>query len=150
MTLAEARVTTVDGCRLACDVEGPDEAPACLLLHSLGTTSELWAPQRERFRRVFRLIRYDARGHGRSQPPVGPYTLDRLGRDALAVLDAADVDRAHVCGVSLGGLTALWLGVHAPDRVGRIVAANTAARLGTRDVWAERIRVPVRKSQNAG
>ena len=141
MTVAQARVTTVDGCHLAYDVEGPEEASACLLLHSLGTTSELWAPQRERFRRVFRLIRYDARGHGRSQPPVGPYTLDRLGRDALAVLDAAGVDRAHVCGVSLGGLTALWLGVHAPDRVGRIVAANTAARLGSRDGWAERIRV---------
>jgi len=141
VTVAETMVTTVDGCRLASDVEGPEHAPVCLLLHSLGTTSELWAPQRARFRRALRLIRYDARGHGRSQPPVGPYTLDQLGRDALAVLDAAGVDRAHVCGVSLGGLTALWLGVHAPDRVGRIVAANTAARLGSRDGWAERIQV---------
>jgi 3-oxoadipate enol-lactonase len=134
-------IALVRGCRLSYDIEGPEAAPACLLLHSLGTTSELWSPQRERFRHSFRVIRYDVRGHGRSQPAVGPYTLDQLGRDALAVLDAAGVERAHVCGVSLGGLTALWLAVHAPDRVGRIVAANTAARLGTKEAWSERIEV---------
>lgn len=132
-------VTGGGGCRLSYDVEGPETAPACLLLHSLGTTSALWSPQRERFRQSLRIIRYDVRGHGRSQPAVGPYTLDQLGHDALAVLDAVGVERAHVCGVSLGGLTALWLGVHAPDRVDRIVAANTAARLGTAERWDERI-----------
>ena len=136
-----SRGTLVGGCRLSYDIEGSEESPVCLLLHSLGTTRELWAPQRERFRESFRVIRYDVRGHGRSQPPVGPYTLDQLGRDALAVLDASGVERAHVCGVSLGGLTALWLAVHAPDRVGRVVAANTAARLGSAEAWAERIQV---------
>lgn len=129
----------VDGCRLVVEIEGPEEAPVCLLLHSLGTTSELWLPQWEPFQRSLRVIRYDVRGHGRSQPAAGPYTLDRLGRDALAVLDAAQVERAHVCGVSLGGLTAQWLGVHASDRIARLVAANTAARLGSREVWADRI-----------
>ncbi len=134
-------VALVDGCRLAYEVEGPEAAPVCLLLHSLGTTSALWDPQRERFRQSLRVIRYDVRGHGQSQPPVGPYTLTQLGRDALAVLDAVGVERAHLCGVSLGGITALWLALHAPDRVGRLVVANTAARLGTSEAWANRIGV---------
>ncbi len=129
----------VDGCRLVVEVDGPEDAPVCLLLHSLGTTVELWSPQWEPFQRSFRVIRYDVRGHGRSQPAAGPYTLDRLGRDALAVLDIAGAERAHVCGVSLGGLTAQWLGAHAPDRIARLVVANTAARLGSREVWAERM-----------
>ncbi len=129
----------VDGCRLVFEVAGPPAAPACLMLHSLGTTSALWDPQWEPVGRRFRVIRYDVRGHGRSQPPAGPFTLDRLGRDALAVLDAAGVRQAHVCGVSLGGLTALWLGVQARSRVRGIVAANTAARLGSRAGWAGRI-----------
>lgn len=130
---------TVGGCRLVFEVEGPPAAPACLLLHSLGTTSALWDPQWEPIGRRFRVIRYDVRGHGRSQPPAGPFTLERLGQDALAVLDAAGVQRAHVCGVSLGGLTALWLGVQAPSRVQGLVAANTAARLGSREAWAGRM-----------
>ena len=86
------------------------------------------------------MIRYDTRGHGRSGAPAGEYTIERLGRDALAVLDAAGADRAHVCGLSLGGLTAMWLGVHAPQRIGRLVLASTAARIGTPDRWSERVR----------
>ena len=136
MTVSEI---AVGGGRLVFDVDGPHAAPACLLLHSLGTTSDLWEPQVETLARWYRVIRYDVRGHGRSQPPVGPFTIDQLGADALAVLDAAGVERAHLCGVSLGGLTAQWLGVHARDRVRGIVAANTAARLGSHGAWAERI-----------
>jgi len=129
----------IDGGRLVYDVDGPASAPACLLLHSLGTTTALWAPQWAPLAATRRMVRHDVRGHGRSQPPAGPYTLDRLGQDALAVLDAAGIERADVCGVSLGGLTALWLGIHAPDRVGCLVAANTAARLGSREGWSDRI-----------
>jgi 3-oxoadipate enol-lactonase len=85
------------------------------------------------------VIRYDTRGHGRSPVTPGDYTLDQLGHDALAVLDAAGATTALVCGISLGGLTALWLGVHAPERVTALVAANTAARIGTVDRWNDRI-----------
>jgi 3-oxoadipate enol-lactonase len=85
------------------------------------------------------VVRYDTRGHGRSGVPGGDYTLDQLGRDALSVLDAADADRAHVCGISLGGMTAMWLALHAPARVDRIVLANTGARIGTLEMWQQRI-----------
>jgi 3-oxoadipate enol-lactonase len=121
------------------DIAGPAEAPVVLLSHSIGTTRELWQPQLAALAHAFRVIRYDARGHGRSSAPPGDYTLDQLGTDAIAILDALGVPRAHVVGLSLGGLTAMWLGLHAPERVGRLVLANTAARIGTRERWDERI-----------
>jgi len=130
----------VDGCRLAYAASGAPGTPVLLLSHALGATAELWAPQLAAFSSVFRVIRYDTRGHGRSEAPGGEYTIDRLGRDALAVLDAAGADRAHVCGLSLGGLTAMWLAVHAPHRISRLVLASTAARIATPDRWTERVR----------
>lgn len=128
------------GCRLSWTVQGPADAPPLLLLNALGTTIDLWRPQIDRFAAAFRVIRFDTRGHGASEAPPGPYTLDRLGKDALAVLDAAEVADAHVCGVSLGGQTALRLALHAPERVGGVVAANTAARIGSADLWQQRMR----------
>jgi 3-oxoadipate enol-lactonase len=130
----------VDGCRLSYCVDGPKNAPALLLSNPIGSTVDLWDPQVEGFSRAFSVIRYDTRGHGRSDAQPGEYTLDELGRDVLAVLDGVGVWRAHLCGLSLGGITALWLGVHAPERIGRLVAANTGARIGTTELWAERIR----------
>jgi len=127
------------GCRLHYTVEGPAGAPALLLSNSLGTSLELWDEQAAQLRASFRLIRYDSRGHGRSDVPAGPYSLERLGRDALAVLDAAGAKRSHVCGLSIGGLTALWLGLRAPDRVDRLVVANSAARIGSASLWEERM-----------
>jgi 3-oxoadipate enol-lactonase len=128
-----------DGCRLSYCLEGDPRAPALLLSNSLGTTHELWASQVARLSSAFRVIRYDTRGHGRSDAPKGAYTLEMLGLDALAILDAAGTPRAHVCGLSLGGLTAMWLGVHAPDRIESLILASTAARIGNALLWQERI-----------
>src|SRR5690349_1030893 len=128
-----------DGCRLNYVVEGDPRSPALLLSNSLGSTHELWAPQVEGLGSRFRLIRYDTRGHGSSSVPAGPYSIEMLGLDALAVLDAAGVSRAHVCGLSLGGLTAMWLGVHASSRVATLILANTAARIRDAQFWQERI-----------
>ena len=110
-----------------------------LLSNSLGATLEMWAPQLASLLSRFRVIRYDTRGHGRSDVPPGPYTIGQLGRDAVAVLDAADVTRAHVCGLSLGGVTAMWIGVNAASRVDSLVLAATAARIGSVDSWNTRI-----------
>jgi 3-oxoadipate enol-lactonase len=88
---------------------------------------------------LYRIITYDARGHGQSSAPTGDYTIAQLGRDALAILDDAGAAAAHVCGISLGGLTAMWMGVHAPQRVRSLVLANTSARIGTVQSWTERI-----------
>jgi 3-oxoadipate enol-lactonase len=109
------------------------------MVNSLATSTDLWAAQASALAGKWRVVRYDARGHGRSDVPEGDYTLDRLGLDALVVLDAAGASRAHVCGISLGGMTAMWLGINAPDRVGRLVMANTGARIGSLDLWEQRL-----------
>jgi len=128
-----------NGCRISVELDPPSQRPPLLLIHALGNTSELFEPQLTAFRPALRLLRYDLRGHGRSEVPRQHCTLDDLGRDALAVLDAAGVERAHVLGVSIGGLIALWLGIHAPRRVNRLVLANTCARIATPEFWQDRI-----------
>jgi 3-oxoadipate enol-lactonase len=119
---------------------GPVDAPPLLLINSIGATKEvLWSRQVPAFSRDFRVITYDPRGHGGSAVPPGDYTLDDLGRDAVAVLDEVGAASAHVCGISMGGITALWLGINAPGRVKSLVAANTAARIGSLQSWSDRI-----------
>ncbi|MCU1361958.1 MAG: pcaD [Ilumatobacteraceae bacterium] len=128
-----------DGAQIAWEPHGIAGAPAVLLLHSLGSSTAMWKPQITSLSEDHRLIAVDTRGHGRSDAPDGPYTVDRLGRDVLAVVDAAGLDRVHVVGLSLGGQMAMWLALHAPARVQSVVLANTAAELGNADAWQSRI-----------
>lgn len=132
-------ITTTPSAHIWYDVLGPDTAPALLLSNALGTTHALWDGQIPAWAADFRVIRYDTRGHGHSATTPGHYSLDQLGHDAVAVLDACGIPRAHVCGISLGGLTAMWLALEAPHRVDRLVLANTAARIGTPESWDARI-----------
>jgi 3-oxoadipate enol-lactonase len=127
------------GADISYTVEGPAEAPVLLFINSIGTTRDLWLRQVAPLAARYRVIRYDARGHGRSSAPSGDYTIAQLGRDGLAILDDVGAASADVCGISLGGLTAMWLGVHAPQRVRSLVLANTAARIGSVQSWTERI-----------
>jgi 3-oxoadipate enol-lactonase len=128
-----------NGARIEYSVAGAATAPTLLFINSIGTTRELWARQVPRCTGPYRVITYDARGQGRSQVTAGDYSIEQLGRDALAILDDAGAESAHVCGISLGGITAMWMGVHAPRRVKSLVLANTAARIGSIESWTERI-----------
>lgn len=118
--------------------EGPRDAPALLLSNSLGSTWAMWEPQMPAFRERFRVVRYDHRGHGTSPVPPGPYDIADLGADVLALLDRIDVERAHVCGLSLGGMVGMWLAAHAPHRVDRLVLCCTSPRFEPAAAWAER------------
>jgi 3-oxoadipate enol-lactonase len=133
------RIVESSGARISYTVDGPPERPVLLFINSIGTTRDLWLPQVPALVGTYRVIRYDARGHGASSVPAGDYSIAQLGRDALAILDAEGTRQAHICGISLGGLTALWLGVNAPDRVASLVLANTAARIGSVQSWTDRI-----------
>lgn len=124
--------------RVHAEMTGARDAPPLVLINSLGTDLTMWDPQVPVLAEQRRVIRYDTRGHGRSPAPPGPYTIDDLGSDLVTLLDRLAIARAAVCGISLGGMTALWLARHHPDRVERLVLADTAARIGTRDGWRER------------
>jgi 3-oxoadipate enol-lactonase len=129
----------VAGARIWYAVDGPATAPPVLLIHSLGLTHELWDSQMPSLGDAYRVIRYDMRGHGRSTSSAGEYSIEMLGRDAVAVLDAVGVQSAAVCGISIGGLTGVWLGQHASPRVKRLLIANAAARIGSRELWSARM-----------
>jgi 3-oxoadipate enol-lactonase len=120
-------------------VDGPEGAPALLLSNSLSSDLSMWDDQVPAWSGAFRVVRYDARGHGRSVVPPGPYTIEQLGRDALGVLDALGIPRAHFCGLSMGGMVGMWLLTHAPERIGRAVLANTSPHMGPPELWNGRI-----------
>ncbi|MYT30390.1 MULTISPECIES: 3-oxoadipate enol-lactonase [unclassified Streptomyces] len=128
-------LTTGDGVRIVYRFDGDENKPVLLLSNSIGTDLHMWDGQVSDLTEHFRLLRYDARGHGASDVPSGPYSLDRLGRDVVELLDALGLQRVHVLGLSLGGIVAQWLGIHVPERVDRLVLSNTAAYLGPANQW---------------
>src|ERR1700749_3782562 len=109
-----------DGCLLNVSVEGRDGGPTLMLSNSLGSTMQMWEPQMKALTQVFRVIRYDRRGHGKSAVPPGPYSMERFGRDVLAILDDLNIEKAHWCGLSMGGMIGQWLGGHPPGRFGKV------------------------------
>lgn len=127
------------GVRLHYVLEGMADAPWLILSNSLGTRLDMWMPQLSGLSERFRVLRYDTRGHGESSTPAGPYTMAELGEDVIALMDALKIARAHFCGLSMGGMTGLWLGIHRPERLDRLVLSNASARAGTVQGWNERI-----------
>ncbi|GLW06034.1 3-oxoadipate enol-lactonase [Microtetraspora sp. NBRC 13810] len=126
------------------EILGDPGAPPLLLASSLGTTAAMWDPQVAELAARFRVIRYDHRGHGGSPVPAGPYTIADLGADVLALLDHLGIGRAHFAGLSLGGMTGMWLAAHAPERIDRLALLCTSARLGPPSVWTDRVEAVLR------
>lgn len=139
MTQSSGLATMNDGAAIAWTLEGPDDRPVLMLSNSLGTNRSMWEPQLPAFGARYRVLRYDTRGHGQSSVTAGDYGLDRLGRDVVNLLDALGLDQVDFCGLSLGGMTGQWLGVFAPDRVRRLVLANTSAFMGPPTGWQDRM-----------
>ncbi|MCG5261311.1 alpha/beta fold hydrolase [Cupriavidus gilardii] len=131
--------TTSDAQRIAYRLEGVAGRPVLMLSNSIATDLSMWDGVMPHLLERFRVLRYDMRGHGASDVPAGAYSLDRLGRDALELMDALELERVHFLGLSLGGMVAQWLGVHAPERIDHLVLAHTAAYLGPAADWEPRI-----------
>jgi len=119
-------------------ISGPEDAPPLVLSNSLGATLEMWDPQHDLLAKRFRVIRYDTRGHGGSDIPPGPYTIDDVGTDVVELLDQLGLERAHFAGLSLGGMTGIWLGANRPDRIEKLVLLCTSEKLGPPEMWADR------------
>jgi 3-oxoadipate enol-lactonase len=139
--------TAGDGCRIAYRFDGPADKPVLVLSNSIGTTLNMGDQQTPDLAKHFRVLRYDTRGHGSSDVPAGAYSVDRLGRDVIELLGALNISRVHFCGLSLGGIVGQWLGIHTPDRIGRLVLCNTASFLGPAEQWDNRI-ASVRQAEN--
>jgi 3-oxoadipate enol-lactonase len=130
-------------------VDGPEDAPVLVLSNSLGSTSDMWDPQVPALTERFRVIRYEIRGHDSAPVPDGPYSLDDLGGDVVALLDRVGVERAHLAGLSLGGMTGMWLAVNAPERIDRLVLMCTSAMLAKDHDWPLRARTVREKGTGA-
>jgi pimeloyl-ACP methyl ester carboxylesterase len=130
-----------DNCTIHVEVEGPEHAPVLMLSNSLGTNLHMWDDQVAPFARHFRLVRYDRRGHGKSGVPKGPYSMDRLGRDVLAILDGLGIERVNWCGLSMGGMVGQWLGAHAPNRLDKLILSNTSCYFPDKAMWEGRIKL---------
>jgi 3-oxoadipate enol-lactonase len=130
-------------------IDGVDDAPPLVLSNSLGSTSEMWEPQIPALAQRFRVIRYEHRGHDDAPVPPEPYDLDDLGGDVVALLDRLGVERTDFCGLSLGGMVGMWLGINAPERIGRLVLLCTSPMLSREHDWALRART-VREQGTAG
>jgi 3-oxoadipate enol-lactonase / 4-carboxymuconolactone decarboxylase len=124
MAFADAK-----GSKIYYRLEGVEGRPLLVLVHCLGADHGMWDPQMPALLRYFQVLRLDLRGHGASDAPAGDYTIEQLGRDVLATVDAAGYSRFAYCGLSIGGMIGQWLGVHARERIERMVLANTSPRM---------------------
>jgi 3-oxoadipate enol-lactonase len=137
-------VVEANGIKFNVAIDGADGAPALVFSNSLGTNLHMWDRQAESLSKKFRVIRYDTRGHGKTEAPNYPYTFDMLGHDAIALFDALKLNKVRFCGLSMGGMIGMWLGRNAPERIEKLVVANTAAKFGLPEIWNQRV-VAVRK-----
>lgn len=130
---------TTDSISLHYERSGREGAQTLILSTSLGATLEMWDPQRKAFEQNFDLIRYDMRGHGQSTIAPGPYSIEMLANDVLALMESLDLSNVIFCGISIGGAIGQWLAINAPERFCGFVLSNTAAKIGTLEGWTERI-----------
>ena len=120
-------------------VEGKHEAPVLMFSNSLGTTLEMWSGQMQALGEFFTILRYDTRGHGGSVVTPGPCRIADLADDVIAIIDVLELPQVNFCGLSMGGMIGLWLSMHAPARINRLIIANSAPQIAPAQLWNERI-----------
>ncbi len=130
-------ISNRQGKQLAVYTDGLKDAPVLVFSNSLGTDHCMWQSQVSELKSHFNVITYDTRGHGESDV-ISDTTLQNLAEDVVDILDALNVEKAHFCGISMGGITGLWLGIHHPERFLSIIVANSAAKIGQAEAWLSR------------
>jgi 3-oxoadipate enol-lactonase len=131
-----------NGIEMNYELSGKEGASLVVLSHSLGSNLAMWEPQMDALRSHYRVLRYDTRGHGDTQAPVGPYSFDLLAKDAIALMDALHLEKAHWVGLSMGGMIGQTVALNHPDRLTSLALCDTAAALppDAQSVWTDRIR----------
>ena len=133
-------ITVSDGATIAYRFDGKEGAPSLVLASSLGTTHAMWDRVIDALAAEYRVLRFDMRGHGGSSVPAGAYGMDRMARDVVDVLDAAEIEKTYFAGLSIGGMKGQWLGARFPERITKLALLNTAAVMGPPATWAARIK----------
>lgn len=133
--------TTDDGCKIAYKIQGDTLKPVLVLSNSIATNLNMWDGQIENFSKYFRVIQFDTRGNGLSDAPLGDYSIDRMGLDLVELLDFLNIEKVNFCGLSLGGFIGQWLGIHASERIDKLILVNTSAYLAPRETWNKHIRM---------
>ncbi len=136
----------LQGCRIYYRLEGSPEKPLLVLVHALGTDHGLWDPQMPAFLRFFQVLRVDLRGHGASDSPAGEYTIAQLAADVLATVPR---ERFAYCGLSLGGMIGQRIAAENPQRVEKLVLANTSPRVADPTVFDARRAAVLRDGMSA-
>jgi 3-oxoadipate enol-lactonase len=133
--------TKANGISINYQIDGPDDAPCLVFSNSLATTIAMWDEQATALKDKFRVLRYDQRGHGATDAPAGRYPFDTLLADALGLLNALSIKKAHFAGLSMGGATALGLAQKYADRFGRIIVCDSPCQSTppSSQQWEERI-----------
>jgi 3-oxoadipate enol-lactonase len=142
-------IASLPDVRIYYEWSGAEHLPVLMFCNGLGTNMHMWDAQLAALSEKFRVLRYDTRGHGQSEVTPGPYTIEQLSWDAVRLLDALQLDRVNFCGLSMGGLTGMFLGANASKRFHKLVLCSTAAKIGTDDTWNKRIETVERGGMKA-
>ncbi len=132
---------TANGIRINYELSGRKDGPVVILSHSLASSLKMWEPQMEMLESLFQVLRYDTRGHGKSETTPAPYTLEILGKDALGLLDQLGIDQVHWVGLSMGGMIGQSIALNHPHRLRSLALCDTAAIIPAeaQPIWDERI-----------
>lgn len=129
----------VNGISLSYELSGNSSAPILMFSNSLASNLSMWNPQAEAFGGDYQILRYDSRGHGQSDAPDGPYSIEMLADDAIALLDALGIDKVRYCGLSKGGMVGQMLATKHADRLHCAVLCATSSYMGPKEIWQDRI-----------
>ncbi len=141
--------TTQAGTRIAYTTAGRPWRPSLLFTHSLGSDHHMWELQIQALKEQYYIVSIDNIGHGESDVPTGDYSIADMADAVLAVADAAELERFHYCGLSVGGITGQWLGANHSDRIMSLTLSNTAAKIGAPELWAERMQIATTQGMSA-
>lgn len=127
--------------KMAYRIDGPEDGPAVLLSNSLMSSLEMWDDNVATLTDHYRVIRYDTRGHGSSEVTKGPYSIALLAQDLIGLMDALNIDKGHLVGLSMGGMICQYIGAHFPERVLSLSLCDTASEMPPRSLWEERFSI---------
>ncbi len=127
--------------KITYQIDGPEQGPVVIMSNSLMSSLEMWDSNINALTDRYRVIRYDTRGHGQTQVTEGPYSIALLAQDLIALMDALKISKAHLVGLSMGGMICQYIGANYPERALSLSLCDTASEMPPRSMWEERFTI---------